>query len=175
MVPLLVAGCSGGVGGATSSQADACNAALAYLETKGPGIVVTANPEQFDTLKADAVSKQFTGAPVPIALLGRLFAGKGKSALTACPALGRKLTSQGIPHERDGRPHAIERVGPDHESYGTEIVGVSLPVVSDDGSIALLGASSVSGTEAGGGEIVRLRRTLGGGWQIVDRAETWIS
>ncbi|MCW3849305.1 hypothetical protein OF829_18865 [Sphingomonas sp. LB-2] len=180
---LALAGCGPGGNGnlAAVKQQEACRVALAYIvlahetsSAKLPMMVVSSDSQPLDPQYVEPVSKGFEKDPVPVPLLRQFAAGRGKSALTACPELGAELTRRGIAHDRDGRKHDTGKAAPEPDGIDAEIMMVTLPVLSADGSEAVLEDGRVYGPEAGGGQIVHLRRRFLLGWQVTDHNPTWV-
>ena len=64
---------------------------------------------------------------------------------------------------------------PNDENFGAGIFSVSLPILSDDGSRAVLISTFQYGRLDGGGGIVMLERQPDGKWQQSDVISLWVS
>jgi hypothetical protein len=103
-------------------------------------------------------------------LARRFMAGAGRALLQACPGLATEFRSRQIAVDPKGRARRQA-----NGLFRVTYVGLSLPVVSDDGLEALLIYEGVSGPLAGGGMLLHLRREPGGDWRRVGMMPTWIS
>jgi hypothetical protein len=70
--------------------------------------------------------------------------------------------------------HAVTARSTDDE-LPAGIFTVSLPVVSDDGEVALLYSSDVWGVLAGGGAVQLYRRQADGTWKLIANRRLWVS
>lgn len=112
------------------------------------------------------------GAPSP-KLAGALKAGGGVSAVKMCANVRALLDRKGIAYGTRAVEEA-SAVGKDG-NYHAAILGISLPVVSDDGKYALLASSQINAPEAAGGYLQHLQHQIAGPWVVVGWSGLWIS
>jgi hypothetical protein len=113
------------------------------------------------------------GASPSQALLRQLSNDTGQNAVVSCASVRKSLDRRHIRYGDSAADEAARTFT--GSSYRSEILSVSLPVISRDGKEALLTSSSVSGPLAAGGSLEYLRRQPSGGWAVVSSAELWVS
>jgi hypothetical protein len=96
------------------------------------------------------------------------------SAVASCPALRAWLDRQHVPH---GEKAVSEVVGEPNgtDSHRADILGLTLPVVSPDGTEALTVTSYTTGPLSGVGQLFLLQRQPDGSWRAVSARHLWIS
>ncbi|PTS88641.1 hypothetical protein DBR17_04275 [Sphingomonas sp. HMWF008] len=113
--------------------------------------------------------------PPPAALVGKLNAADHGSAVTACPVVRADLGKRGIAFGKDAVEHATDRKRMVNGAYAENIIGFSVPVISDDGADALFLRSSVGAPLGGDGVVLHLHRDAGGRWKVAAAHQLWVS
>lgn len=108
---------------------------------------------------------------VPLALVQEMIDTRD-GAVARCASLVAFLKKRGIASGRTAAQEIYRRGG---EAYDADILGISLPVVSEDGREALVIVQHASGNEATSGSAVRLRRGANGAWAVAGRKGLWVS
>lgn len=182
LVLCMLPGCSPGGGVSSVAKDDACTVAVRFTEgwsreRGGNPVVFSDEPESSVPRPLPAAWRLLSGdpggAPSPSTLrtAGTL---PTASAVARCPALRALLDRGRIKHGADAIKAAVDGRGAD-DSYPIEIFSLSLPSVSADGTEALVATGTVWGPEAGGGQILLLKRQADGSWHAVSGQPTWIS
>ncbi len=175
---------------AKATADDSCDAASAYVEKllANPGRlpdVFSAEPvglepgsDLFHGRWIDANSTSGAQGQRPSrSLLTRLHYQRPTSAIANCPSLRSFLQDHHISHGEEAVRAAMrsEIPGEISMSFRAVIVGVSAPVLSYDGTEALLLTSEASGETAASGAVRYLRRNRNGRWIVVSWLGLWIS
>lgn len=182
LVLCMLPSCSPGGGVSRVAKDDACTVAVRFTESwlrerGGNPIVFSDEPESSVPRPVPGAWRLLSGdpggAPSPSTLrtVGTL---PTASAVAHCPALRAFLDRTRVKHGADAVKAIVDGRGPD-DSYPIEIFSLSLPSVGADGTEALVATGTVSGPEAGGGQILLLNRRADGSWHAVSSQPTWIS
>ena len=193
LATILVAFATAGVPAAAAAKvvtATQCELALQVIRDVTshhygrPLVFETATSDVFvGQIDADALAKGWTkyvdGNSVDIASLPRQLAaefldrGLRTNSVSSCPSVRNWLTHHRIKYGI-AAVHAVTARSIDDE-LPAGIFTVSLPVVSDDGQLALVYTSDVWGGLAGGGAIQLYRRQADGTWKFITDRRLWVS
>lgn len=111
-------------------------------------------------------------------LLDKFEARGGESAIRQCRSIRNFLTDQHIPYGPGATKRArnsISGPGISGPVFDAEIVRLTLPVVSEDGTEALLSSISESGVHMALGRYYYLRSDDEGAWRVRSTVMSWIS
>lgn len=183
----LLSACGTGAGGGVQAAQPSPECALAesYLlsfpvvQNGGPVVFSDKNesgPREDGRLEWRDIESQRSN-PKPIAgppgeLISGLRAGGGASAIKHCANVRELLDSKGIRYGKD----AVNSGGSSNVAlFKSTILGISLPVISRDGSKAVLVESFYAGMLLGRGNVTYLKRQADGKWKVVGEAMLWVS
>ncbi len=111
-----------------------------------------------------------TYARAPNPELLKRFADRGWDSVASCPNVRVLVARKGI---RIGRPKAQRPRW--NQEYPVATIELSLPVVSEDDSEALVYESTVYGPLSGGANALLLRKSPDGRWAVVALHGLWVS
>lgn len=164
--------------GKTSTQIEnsRCEVALTYVEgvlstEKGKALVFSNGIENVHQLfNEEGWFPTQEGKQVSIPprhLLSKAAESEAKSAIAACPMIRNKLSREQIPFGARAVRNVARTAKERDFKYRAVIIAVSLPIVADDETRAVLYSSRVSGPLAGGAYIHYLKRLPSGAWVVV--------
>lgn len=113
--------------------------------------------------------------PPPAALVGKLNAANHGSGVRACLVVRADLGKRGIAFGKDAVEHATDSKRMVNGGYAENIIGFSVPVISDDGADALFLQSWVGAPLGGVGEVGHLHRAANGRWRLTAVHGLWVS
>ncbi|NML06088.1 hypothetical protein [Sphingomonas sp. G-3-2-10] len=178
----LVSGCSPAADKQVAqTPSSPCDVAAAYLdamllESRNTKFIFANDEEQVGTLSVNGEwYGEGTNQRVPGPDPARFTAAASKlSSVGACPAVRQKLDRYGVAYGEKAVAAAIADTG-DGEGYRATILNFSLPLISRDGTEAIVATSSVSAPEGGAGSLRHLKRRSDGRWEAVSESGLWIS
>lgn len=190
-IPLIALATVAGPGQAAPKGGTAAQCEIALQVMKDITAHEYGKPMVFDThrtdllvqVDAEALAKGWTkfvdGKTVEVAspptqvAAEFLNGGFRKNSVSSCFSVRKWLTEHQIRYGRAAVRSVSARAIDDELPAG--IFTVSLPVVSNDGQVALVYTSDVWGGEAGGGAVELYRRQDDGTWKFVADRRLWIS
>lgn len=159
-----------------SSDNTKCAAALAYInavisDKSGKQFVFSDDWESVSyPLTAGGWFLPGRGTRGPAPPRSMLIAAKrqgGRSAIKYCPSIQVRLKEGKIPFGVEAVSAAVKTARGRDFRYNVEIVGVSIPTLSKNGTEAVLYSSQVSGPLAGGAYIYYMKCSSLGKWSII--------
>jgi hypothetical protein len=187
LTPLLLS-CSPDAPDKSKAQAaapvdDACTVAVRFVDhwlhqlRGGRPVVFSDTPDITPNSPAPGPWFKLTGeygeAP-PAAMLANGVDRPRDSAVARCPALRAYLDRAKIPYGAKAVAAATDNADGDN-AYPADILGLTLPSVSQDGTRALTTTSFQSGPLSGLGQFFLLKRQGDGGWPPISAQRLWIS
>lgn len=184
----LLSSCSSGSPGKSKADMaaavdDACTVAVRFVDSwlkrrsGGRPVVFSDTPDSLFNSPAPGPWFKLTGeyGTTPSrALLAKAPEMTRDSAVARCPSLRAYLDRAHIPY--GAKAVADTTRAPDANSlYPADVLGVTLPSVSPDGSQALTMTSFQSGPMSGIGQFFLLERQPDGGWPAVSMQNLWMS
>ena len=155
-----------------------CDVALSYIKTTKPvsekPIFYSEEPERVakleDIINFLAQKPELVNDP-DIAVARKQAKAGGRSPVNECATAKVWLDKNGIRRGKVGPWEDLDR----NDEYPAEIIRMSIPVFSDDGSMAYMNVSHYFGPLGGGGMALIFRKSRSGSWEVVSKIGTYIS
>ncbi len=155
-----------------------CDVALSYIKSTKPisekPLFYSEEPERVVRLEdiTDLLAQKPELVNDPDIVVARK-QGKvgGRSPVHECETAKIWLDKNGISRGKVGPWDDVDR----NDKFPAEIIRMSIPVFSDDGSMAYMDVSHYFGPLGGGGTALVFRKSRSGNWELVSEVGTYIS
>jgi hypothetical protein len=162
----------------TQARRAQCDVALSYVKSIRPAsekpLFFSEEPER--VAKRENIASFLAQKPElvndpDVAIARKQAKAGGRSPVQECATLKVWLDKNGVRRGTVGPWDDIDR----NDEYPAEIIRTSIPVFSDDRSMAYMNVSHYFGPLGGGGTALVFRKSRSGGWELVSKVGTYIS